>query len=82
LPSYSLLPVFSMATRTGKFPTSLANRDRLTIYSKYMAWHIGFPLPWGATNFVIGFIIHEVGAYQHNNIGAFISSNVMMFIAP
>jgi len=49
---------------------------------KYRSWRIGFLLPWAALLFVVGFSMREYGAYHYDNMGLFIASTVLLFVAP
>ncbi|KAK5063214.1 hypothetical protein LTR84_005291 [Exophiala bonariae] len=49
---------------------------------KYKSWRIGFLLPWAATLFVVGLSMREYNAHHSGNLGLFISSSVLLFIAP
>lgn len=49
---------------------------------KYRSWRIGFLLPWAALLFTAGFCLREYGAYHYNEIGPFIASQVLLFVAP
>jgi hypothetical protein len=49
---------------------------------KFRSWRIGFLLPWAALLFVVGFALREVGAFHYNNLDIFISSTVLLFLAP
>lgn len=49
---------------------------------KYRSYRIGFLLPWAAFLFTAGFILREYGSYNTNNLGVFIASQVLLFIAP
>lgn len=49
---------------------------------KLKSWRIGFLLPWAAIVFVAGFCAREYGAWHYRNLGAFISSTVLLFVAP
>lgn len=49
---------------------------------KYKSYRIGFLLPWAAFLFVAGFILREYGSYHTNNLPIFISSQVLLFVAP
>ena len=49
---------------------------------KFRSWKIGLLLPWAATVFVAGFATREYGAYHMDNLGVFIASTVMLFVAP
>lgn len=49
---------------------------------KYKSWRIGFLLPWAAILFVVGLSMREYNAYHSGNLGLFISSSVLLFIAP
>lgn len=49
---------------------------------KYKSWRIGFLLPWAALLFVIGYSMREYGAYHYDNTAMFITSTVLLFIAP
>lgn len=49
---------------------------------KYRSWRIGFLLPWAALCFTAGFCLREYGAYHFDQIGPFIASQVLLFIAP
>lgn len=49
---------------------------------KYRSWRIGFLLPWAALLFVVGFALREYGAYHYDQIGPFIASTVLLFVAP
>jgi hypothetical protein len=46
------------------------------------SWRIGFLFPWAAALFVAGLITREIGAYHPENLGTFIASVVLLFIAP
>ena len=45
-------------------------------------WRIGFLFPWAAALFVAGLICREYGAYHTDNLGIFIASTVLLFVAP
>ncbi|KAK4946974.1 hypothetical protein LTR10_014116 [Elasticomyces elasticus] len=49
---------------------------------KYRSWRIGFLLPWAAALFIAGFGLREYGAYAQDNLGVYIASTVLLFIAP
>lgn len=49
---------------------------------KYRSWRTGFLLPWAALLFVVGFSLRERGAYEYDNLGFFIASTVLLFVAP
>ncbi|ETN46625.1 uncharacterized protein HMPREF1541_00811 [Cyphellophora europaea CBS 101466] len=49
---------------------------------KYRSWRIGFLLPWAALLFTAGFSLREYGAYHPNQIGEYIASQVLLFVAP
>lgn len=49
---------------------------------KYKSWRIGLLLPWAAILFVVGFSMREYGAYHYGNMGLFIASTVLLFVAP
>ncbi|KAI1628775.1 hypothetical protein EDD37DRAFT_603694 [Exophiala viscosa] len=49
---------------------------------KYRSWRIGFLLPWAAALFIAGFGLRERGAYDFGNLGVYIASTVLLFIAP
>lgn len=49
---------------------------------KYRSWRIGFLLPWAAALFIAGFGLRERGAYAYDNLGVYIASTVLLFIAP
>lgn len=49
---------------------------------KYRSYRIGFLLPWAAFLFTAGFILREYGSYHTNNLGIFIASQVLLFVAP
>jgi hypothetical protein len=49
---------------------------------KYRSWRIGLLLPWAAIIFTAGFILREIGAYHYSDLGIFISSTVLLFVAP
>lgn len=49
---------------------------------RYKSWRIGFLLPWAALLFVVGFSMREYGAYHYDNIALFITSTVLLFVAP
>ncbi|RVX70068.1 hypothetical protein B0A52_06240 [Exophiala mesophila] len=49
---------------------------------KYRSWRIGLLLPWAAILFVVGFSMREYGAYHYGNMGLFIASTVLLFVAP
>ncbi len=49
---------------------------------KFKSWRIGLLLPWAAILFVAGFATREYGAYHYDNLGIFISSTVLLFVAP
>ncbi|KAL2426092.1 Lipid-translocating exporter-like protein RTA1 [Exophiala dermatitidis] len=49
---------------------------------KYKSWRIGFLLPWAALLFVAGFALREYGAYNYDNLSIYISSQVLLFLAP
>lgn len=49
---------------------------------KYKSWRIGFLLPWAALLFVIGLSMREYNAFHPGDMGLFIASTVLLFIAP
>jgi hypothetical protein len=49
---------------------------------KFKSWRVGLLLPWAALVFVAGFCTREYGAYHYDNLGIFIASTVLLFIAP
>ncbi|KAK6372090.1 hypothetical protein LTR64_004004 [Lithohypha guttulata] len=49
---------------------------------KYRSYRIGFLLPWAAFLFTAGFTLREYGSYNTDNLGVFIASQVLLFIAP
>lgn len=49
---------------------------------KRRSWRIGVLLPWAALLFVVGFSLREYGAYHYGNMGLFIASTVLLFVAP
>ena len=46
------------------------------------SWRIGFLFPWAAALFVVGLCLREYGAYHLHDLGVFIASTVLLFIAP
>lgn len=46
------------------------------------SWRIGFLFPWAAALFVAGLSVREYGAYHTDDLGVFIASTVLLFIAP
>ncbi|KAH0844213.1 RTA1 domain protein [Fonsecaea pedrosoi] len=46
------------------------------------SWRIGFLFPWAAALFVAGLATREYGAYHTDDLGVFIASTVLLFIAP
>ncbi|OCT53854.1 RTA1 domain protein [Cladophialophora carrionii] len=46
------------------------------------SWRVGFLFPWAAALFVAGLITREYGAYHTDNLGVFVASTVLLFIAP
>ncbi|KAH0562206.1 hypothetical protein GP486_003095 [Trichoglossum hirsutum] len=49
---------------------------------KYKCWKVGGLLPWAAAVFVSGFVLREVGAFNYSNLNIFISSTVLLLVAP
>ncbi|KAI5893960.1 uncharacterized protein SCHCODRAFT_02623262 [Schizophyllum commune H4-8] len=48
----------------------------------YHSWKVTGLLPWAAALFVAGFITREVGAYNYDSEGLYISSTRLLLIAP
>ncbi|KIY01427.1 uncharacterized protein Z520_02979 [Fonsecaea multimorphosa CBS 102226] len=46
------------------------------------SWRIGFLFPWAAALFVAGLATREYGAYHTDDLGVFVASTVLLFIAP
>ena len=46
------------------------------------SWRIGFLFPWAAALFVTGLCLREYGAWHTDDLGVFIGSTVLLFIAP
>lgn len=46
------------------------------------AWRIGFLFPWAALLFCTGLILREYGAHHPDDLGVFIASTVLLFVAP
>lgn len=49
---------------------------------KYRSWRIGLLLPWAALLFTAGFITREIGAYHYDVLSIFVTSTVLLFVAP
>ena len=49
---------------------------------RYRSWRIGFLLPWASLIFTAGYALREYGAYHYGNLGIFIASTVLLFVAP
>ncbi|KAL9615049.1 MAG: hypothetical protein Q9167_000472 [Letrouitia subvulpina] len=49
---------------------------------KYKSWKVTGALPWGGTVFVAGFVMHEVSAFYPHDLGIFIASLVLLYLAP
>lgn len=49
---------------------------------KYRSYRIGFLLPWAAFLFTVGFILREYCRYHTDQLGIYIASQVLLFVAP
>jgi len=49
---------------------------------RYKCWKVGGLLPWAATLFTAGFIMRELGAFHFTNLKIYISSTVLLLVAP
>ena len=54
----------------------------LTFRFKFADSFVGLLLPWAAVVFVAGFATRVYGAYHYDNLGIFIASTVLLFVAP
>jgi hypothetical protein len=51
-------------------------------YRHYKCWKVSGVFPWAATLFVVGYVLREVGAFNHDNLPIYISSIVFIYAAP